>query len=331
MESATKVSQHERFRLDEIHAGNAGEMCQLFAQVFGKSLSVDYWQWKYRQSGGHGIGAWDGEQLVAHYGGIGVDVVLDGKLVRAVEICDVMVSPAVRNSVRKYSPFYLATSTFIDRFVGYGQEFELGFGFPNDRHLLLAERLGFYSEVGTMSELRFPKAAARFTDRFNHWQSVEADQFSHHANELDALWEQMWRSMPAAIVPSKSAAKLQYRFLQHPEHRYQVWLLRQRITGKVKAAVVLKIDPERILLMDLIGARADFTSNLRQLVNSVAQHWSQPLVFWLSTAHAERLEIAGLEIKPLHISTPANIWTKGPTAAELMNRWWLTAGDTDFL
>jgi hypothetical protein len=31
------------------------------------------------------------------------------------------------------------------------------------------------------------------------------------------------------------------------------------------------------------------------------------------------------------ITTPANIWTPGPAPEELNDRWWLLAGDTDYL
>ena len=83
--------------------------------------------------------------------------------------------------------------------------------------------------------------------------------------------------------------------------------------------------------MDLIGSQAHFATALRQLALAVKRRWTQPLVFWLSSVHAEQLQIAGMQRQALPISTPANIWTKGPAPAALMNRWWLTAGDTDFL
>ncbi len=331
MDPVTPVSHHNRFRLDEIRAGNAGEMCRLFGQVFGKPMSPAFWHWKYPHSGGHGIGVWDGDELVAHYGGAGVEVVLDGQLVHAVQICDVMVSPKVRQGVRKQSPIFLATSTFIDRFVGYGEEFLLGYGFPSNRALQIAVHLGFYAEVGKMSELRFPKVAARISDWLYRWQPVEPDQFTSHVGTVDLLWQQMQRSMPEAVLVKKDAARMSYRFLQHPEHRYHIWLLQQRFTGKTVAAVVLKEENDRILVMDIVGARSSFNQVLRQLAIAARRRWPQPLVFWLSTAYAEQLQIAGMETTMLPISTPANIWTKGPSPEQLMNRWWLTAGDTDFL
>jgi hypothetical protein len=141
----------------------------------------------------------------------------------------------------------------------------------------------------------------------------------------------MLRSMPAAVLVQKNAARMQYRFLQHPEHHYHLWLLQHRLTGKVSAAVVLKEENERILLMDLICARAHVAQTLRRTALAVQRRWPQPLAFWLSTAYAEQLQLDGMERHALAISTPANIWTQGPSPEQLMNRWWLTAGDTDYL
>lgn len=331
MESPTSISHPGNFRVDEIRAENAGEMCHLFENIFGKPMSAACWQWKYPLSGGHGVGVWDGDELVAHYGGAGVEVVFEGKLVHAVQICDVMVSPKVRHAVRKHSPMFVAASTFIERFVGYGQEFLLGFGFPSNRALHLAEHLRLYEVVGTMSELSFPAVTSRLSDWLYGWRQIEPDSVAACADTLDALWQQMQASMPAAVLVNKNAARVNYRFVQHPHHRYHLWLLRQRLTGQVLTAVVLKEEPEQILLMDLIGSQAHFATALRQLALAVKRRWTQPLVFWLSSVHAEQLQIAGMQRQALPISTPANIWTKGPAPAALMNRWWLTAGDTDFL
>ena len=182
-----------------------------------------------------------------------------------------------------------------------------------------------------MSELRFPAVTARVTDWLYRWQPVEPGNFSAQAAIVDSLWQKMQRSLPAAVLVQKNAARVNYRFLQHPDHIYQIWLLQHKLTGKVSAAVVLKEEDERILLMDLICARPQVEETLRRTALAVQQRWTQPLAFWLSTAYAGQLQVEGMERHALAISTPANIWTQGPSPEQLQNRWWLTAGDTDYL
>lgn len=321
-------------RLGEINADNAVEMRQLFERIFHKPMSEQFWRWKYRADCGHALGVWQDNELVAHYGGIGADIVMDGQTKRAVQIVDVMVDPAVRNAVRRTSPFFLATSTFLERFIGYQQPYLLGYGFPSHRHLQLAEHLKLYAPVGDMSELSFaPAPAATLCSVFHKWEQLTAQNIDAHASELNALWQQMQQSLPAAIIVRKDAERLRYRYLEHPEHQYELWLLRKQLTGSAVAVVALKREAERVLLMDAVGALAMLPNALHLSARLAWKRWQLPLALWLSTAQLQTMDLPArlLQVTPLPICTPANIWTAGPTPAEIKDRWWLMAGDTDFL
>jgi hypothetical protein len=319
------------FRVGEIGAANAGEMRALFTSVFGKPMSEAFWNWKYRDGHSHCMGVWDGDTLVAHYGGVGTDVVYDGKTVNVVQIADVMVMPAARYAVRKHSPFFLATTRFIERYVGYGQTYLMGFGFPSDRHLHLAQRLGLYAPVGGMSELSLERNDRRPSDWLLQTYALTTDSFSRHAAAIDRLWQSMQASLPTAIVVRKNAERIRNRYLLHPENHYHCLLWRHRLTGKPFALAVVKQEPARMLLMDVVAAAADFPRVLRLVAHAMTLGKNLPVVFWLSSAWIERLQLATLAVQPLPITTPANIYSKGPTPDELQDRWCLTAGDTDYL
>jgi hypothetical protein len=51
---------------------------------------------------------------------------------------------------------------------------------------------------------------------------------------------------------------------------------------------------------------------------------------WVTASHAGLLSQNATSVTTLDLAVPANIWTKGPSPAELRGKWWLTAGDTDF-
>jgi hypothetical protein len=51
---------------------------------------------------------------------------------------------------------------------------------------------------------------------------------------------------------------------------------------------------------------------------------------WITSQHAHLLSGNTGEITQTNIIIPHNRWTPGIPANELMNRWWLTGGDTDF-
>lgn len=309
-------------------------MRRLFERIFGKPMSEPFWRWKYDQDCGHALGVWQGDVLVAHYGGIGADIVMDGQAKRAVQIVDVMVDPSVRNAVRKTSPFFLATSTFLERFIGYQQPYLLGYGFPSHRHLHLAEHLKLYAPVGEMSELVFPAAPpATLCSLFYQWEPLTSQNLPAHADDLNRLWQDMQQSLPTAILVRKDAARLRYRYLEHPEHQYELFLLRKRLSGEAVAVVVLKPEAERILLMDAVAALPLLPNALHLAARLAWRRWQLPLAAWLSTAQVKRMQLPArlVQVKPLPICTPANIWTAGPSPAEIKDRWWLMAGDTDFL
>ena len=328
--SAPPTSQRT-LRVGDVTAANGAEMRALFAEIFGKPMSEALWHWKYREGSSQGLGVWDGDKLVAFYGGIGADIVCDGRAARAVQICDVMVLPSVRNHVRGQSPFFLATKTFIERYIGYNRIYLLGYGFPNDRHLLLAQRLGLYGSVGGMCELTLTPTARRLGDRLLFIEPLTLDNFDRCAPLLDSLWQRMQASMPEAILVRKQAEWLKRRYLQHPEHQYCCWLWRHRLTGKPFALAVVKLESHRALVMDVVATAADFAKAVRLTAIRTAREQSTPIVFWLSAAWQQRFGLDALPAQQLPISTPTNIWREGPAPAELQDRWCLTAGDSDFL
>ena len=328
------LSSNSPLRLGDIHTDNAVQMRHLFERVFGKPMSERFWHWKYRADCGHALGVWQGDELVAHYGGMGTDIVMDGKARRAVQIVDVMVDVSVRNAVRKTSPFFLAASAFLERFIGYQRPYLLGYGFPSHRAMHLAEHLKLYAPVGNMSELAFAAAPpAQWSSIIHKWEPLTAANAAAHAGEVDALWQRMQQSLPRAIIVRKDFARLRYRYLEHPEHQYALWLLRKRMTGEALAIVVLKPEAERVLLMDIVAGLGLLPNTLRLAAGLSWQRWQLPMSLWLSTSHLQAMELPAKlgHVNPLPICTPTNIWTDGPTPAEVKDRWWLMAGDTDFL
>jgi len=87
------------YRLDDITEVDAAAMRGLFADVFGKPMSAAFRQWKYRPGAGHGIGVWQGNALVAHYGGVGADIVIDWT--------DLRLGPQQQNITRTVGDFVL--------------------------------------------------------------------------------------------------------------------------------------------------------------------------------------------------------------------------------
>jgi hypothetical protein len=304
----------------------------LFKDVFNQDLSEAFHAWKYRSGQSGAVGVFRAGKLVAHYAGVGTDILLQGKPARALQIVDVMVSVEARQSVRANSPFFLAASNFLQSYIGFEQPYLLGYGFPSERHLKLAQHLKLYAPVGGMTELNIEfSEAKKISDLRFQWRELDQVNWSQYMTQIEEIWKEMQSSLLSGIVVRRDAKRIAYRYLQHPQQHYHLFLMESRLTGKPSALVVLKREAERLLLMDIVAPIKKVQNTLRLTAELVNRQFSLPLFAWFSSSYAAQIAPTTARLSALPIRTPANVWTDGPKPAELMNRWWLTAGDTDFL
>jgi hypothetical protein len=314
----------------EVQAQDAPAMRALFAHIFKKEMSQALWDWKYARPQSAALGVWRGDELVAHYGGVGFTATFKGKAVEIVQICDVMVDPSVRHVVRRQSPFFLASKAFIERFVGPGCRYSFGYGFPSDRHTELALRLKLYAPVGRIWELGWDVVEPERIPLFLKTQKLEAANFARHAPMLDTLGVQQRTDLGERVVIHRSADFIDWRYLRHPHERYELVLVTHRITGRAIGLCVLKVEAERVLWMEALAPLANLPA-LAQVAR--AETWRlerRKLALWCSAPDIDRFGNV-TSAKALPITTPANIWTPGPTPEELQDRWWLVPGDSDYL
>jgi hypothetical protein len=314
-------------------AGDLPAIQGLFEDVFKHDLSDAFHGWKYREGQSAAVGVFRAGKLVAHYAGIGADILLQGKQAKAMQIVDVMVSIDARNTTGANSPFFLAASTFLQRHIGYRQPYLLGYGFPSHRHLRLAQHLNLYAPVGGMTELLMDARCntGQWGNLRFRWRHLNHTNWTRYAASVNRLWQGMQGSLMSGILVRRDAERLAYRYLRHPHQGYWVWLLESRLTGTPSAIVVLKQQADRLLLMDIVAPLNQMRDTLHLTAAQTSRQFSLPLLAWFSSSYAAQVAPAAARLTTLPISTPANIWTDGPKPADLQDRWWLTAGDTDFL
>jgi hypothetical protein len=272
------------------------------------------------------MGAWRDGELVAFYGAMPRAVLFLGKPASTVQIGDVMVHPAERGVMTRSGPFQIAASTFIDRSVGYGRPHLFGFGFPTAKALQVAHKLGLYDQVDQMTELAWP-AGEDWGSRLLRSERITPKQLP----KIDGLWNEMARDFEGSIIGVRDAQYVQRRYLEHPTVAYECLLVRKLLTGGVLGLAVMRmVDSGQAELMDLIGPRHNFPAMV-----SAARRWAMRkgasrLRAWVTASHAKLLANTHPLQTPMDLTVPANVWSPGPSADELRNRWWLMAGDTDF-
>jgi hypothetical protein len=334
MESVMVPEQSDPHAVTEVrllHDGDAEAVRKLFKEVFKHEMSPELWHWKYRAQDGHAVGVFRDGELVCHYGGAGATILFKGKSAKALQSVDLMVKPSVRHLIRKQSPFFLASVMFLEQFIGYGKPYLLGYGFPSRSAMALSERLGVFGPVGQMAEVSWQVDAPIKPDFFIRSIRVTLENFDRFRLALDELWVQFSSGMQDYIVVQKDASYVKQRYLQRPGIEYCIILARARFTGRALGIVVLKQEPERVLLMDIISSSRNFVSMLQMAMWQTGLLKRKTLVSWCNKIFVERFAINNMASRLLPFIIPANTWTPAPTPAELQDRWWLMPGDTDYL
>jgi hypothetical protein len=310
---------------------------QLFAEVFGSTLTPAMQAWKYGGGRGVGMGVRDGTgTLVAHYGGGYRPLASNGVVCTAIQMQDVMVSPTARDVLARFGPFGRLTRAFIQNRVGPQQGVPFGFGFPSARHLKLGNRLDMYRALETVWSFRW--------DTAHPVQTLAADvrlqplDWGNPADlaALDALAQRHATLLEDMLMPVRDPAWWRHRYANHPQHVYAVrWLYLPDEAAPVAAMVVRQFEPGQDWeLMDwLVATPVAHGMLLPVLLRWAAQDGVPGVALWASHATVAQWSVAALgaahrspacEMAVTHdvvLSHPVAHWA---------GRVWVTGGDTDF-
>jgi hypothetical protein len=206
--------------------------------------------------------------------------------------------------------------------VGPGRAYALDWGFPNERHARLGEKLGLYSSAGHMVTLT--------------WTARDGGPGPWHAESLLAtggaapvsgLFDELRGDWPGHLIPVRDTARWQWRYLAHPVHRYAVAVLRRRWTGRALCAVVLREHAGHVEWLDYAGPRTGVDAGVALARRFAARHGGKPLVALVSESIAPDF---GALAATKSTAMPVAL-LRGSEEAAAGAPLWLMGGDTDFL
>ncbi len=301
------------------------ELLDLFQSAYGYRMPSELWHWKYQDLEILGTIVRHEGRLAAFYGGMPRAVRLFGSPATAVQVGDVMVHPEARGALARKGPFFLAAANFLERFVGQDKAFPIAFGFPSERAYRLAERLGLYEKVGELMRISWSALQARPSYK------IRMRPLSHDQGAtVDRLWHEMAAALQDQVVGVRDWQYLQRRYLKHPTRTYQLYLVSSRLTRTPIGVIVVHVLDDTVELLDIISA-PQHVATLIHCLRRLAWHLNKPLAYaWITAQNANLLAGDTGEISPADIVIPHNHLTPGLPASELLNRWWLMGGDTDF-
>lgn len=318
-----------------LDAGDREPVLALHRRVFGSAVDAAWYDWKYGAGQGRGraVGVWHGSALVAHCAGIPRALWHAGRPARGLQIGDVMVDPAWRGILTRRGPFFQACRRLYDDQLGTARAQQIGFGFPNQRHLRLAVMLGLSWDGGTVDALRWDTAGALPLPGWQwRWAAIDAADERLDA-DADGAWQAMRRAAGTALtLGQRDAGYLRWRYLQRPDQGgYRLFRLRRPWSRQAQGIAVLRPAGTDWQWLDWIGPPQLLPLAAQACRHQAAGGGGASLSAWLSPVVADRLAGSGVRQRETvaWVGIPCASALSAQEAAGL--RLWFMGGDTDFL
>ena len=271
--------------------GDEYELVELFQQVFGKTITPEYWRWKLKHRTTPVENVWvavHGQQPVFHYAGIPVQMCLPGGQQTVMVAVDAMTDPAFRRQGLLSAGARVSHSIWQDA----GIPFVLGL--PNEQYGSRTAFLGWQS-LFPLKWLIRPLHPERTLARRLHWaplsqlpllsyawnwvwdSQMQVDKQVHirsirrAGQECDIVWQRC--QTEATITVIRDSAWLNWRYLSAPGFDYQL-LIAER-DGQPLGYLVYRIQKNTLntfgFIADLVTKRSE-QSVRHALLTHALQH-----------------------------------------------------------
>ena len=289
------------FFIRPYEAEDEGGVLNLWEAAFGKSMSRGLFRWKWLANPyGHQIMLCVDEKgtPVAMYSGIPLRANWRGETVRFTHLMDHNSHPAYRNVLGGRTGIFVRTANaFFERFGGPHASIFI-YGFPGKRHFFLGEKTLHY--VPLRGGLAFLSARSSDTTFRMRAFRGKIERIDSALGDFDPLSEACRTIFPFSVL--RDAAFLSWRFLKHPERKYEIWVYRSFMGRSLKAYAVLFHEPESSCIVDLFSSDGDvrFADFIARLMSAMAENGVRQLKTWLPPEHfmTKGLASGGFRIGP---------------------------------
>lgn len=322
----TSSTNSSLWQVDDATPEHIDQIRVLFKSVFKEDMSRANWEWKYGDGRGAGVIVRNGDEVVAYFGGTERRVLFKGDEVCSIQCGDSMVAESHRGTLSKKGPFYLSVTSFLGRYVGFDRPYLLSYGFPNERAMRLAERLGMYAEIGTMLEVSWS------ADAGSQYPSVEFDFDSPaHLAEAEQLWSAMAEDFADRSIGIRDLEYLRHRYHDHPALKYQLYLVSHDTSTGPFGLIVTRQHEDRLLLVDVVSAKKDIRDLVRFGRWLASDLNCQDMHGWLTEVDSHLIADTAAIIGEKPLRLPLGVYCEGLKPEEVKDSWFFMCGDSDFL
>lgn len=294
---------------------------QLHDAVFASGAKPDWYAWKYSpaQGGGHAIGVWSDDRLIAHCGGLPRQLRAGSETVSGLQIGDVMVAPDWRGLMTRSSPFFHASNVLYSHWIGPNTDHAVGYGYPNHRHQRLAVKQGLAWDAGAILALQWDGAdqPGEQPGRHNTWRrwarhlfhplrhrstAVQSDEIPIQAlMDRDDLLACSWSAMQSdadashVVFGVRDVDYLSWRYLRHPTQAYRCLCLfdsRGHNAHDLRHIIGLafwRLDGDTAIWLDWVGPMRWLPEALRHCQTAATRAGAKRLSVWMSPVAASML------------------------------------------
>ena len=311
---------------------------KLHQEVFGSAADPVWFNWKYKLGKAVGMSLWHQDRMVAHCGGIPRRVLHQGVAQDDLQIGDVMVSPEWRGALARQNPFFHVSEGLYQSYLGLGKPFHMGFGFPNERHLQLAVKLGIGWRIGEVHQLKWHiNADVQAAPLGWLWRDeLLVENSSSLQNIVSVAWARMQQSTYSLkySLGQRDWAQFEWRYLKRPDKQYQFVALKRPWSSECAGVAVVSAPAApgaAMLWVDWIGSTA-LISKAHSMVMKLA-HVQQAscVTSWASAEVENALAQTSIDLIETCAVMGVPIASNLTTEEAQHLRWWAMAGDTDFL
>jgi hypothetical protein len=303
--------------------GDEAQILKLFAEVFGRPMSPEYWHWRFASNptGKPMIElVWDSDVLAAHYAVSPAILCVDGKE----QMTALSMSTMTGRQYRGKGLFVQTAATLYKRMAGEG--YTHVWGFPNS-----TSHRGFVRDLGWLDIYEIPTFKKVLDDRPLPVPCPHVTELDSFDARFDDLWEAA--RTQHRVIAKRDCSRLQWRFSKNPANEYRtlVYLSSNRLLGYlVYKQYKHSLDVVDILWRGEIDVALDL---LMELVRRAREYNKNDVGMWLNVGSAlhQELEKAGfLNTEPITFFgyKPLQQDSSNVTLADFRN-WYVTMSDSD--
>jgi len=263
----------------EAEPHDTGALRELFKICFGKEVSEEEWLWKYRRSplGSSSFVAVFNGKVIAHYGGFRLRFYSEGRVLSAMQGCDVMTHPDFRARIFSKRGIIIRTAEAFFK----ANQTEFIYGFPSERHgRLKALQLGFerHRHICLLRK--------RVKKPLINLMIVSNKGWNHISSyDIDRIWYKTRDNLSLSI--EKLSSYIFWRYRDRPNNDYEVisfrWIWKKELAGYA----IVKQKGEILHVLELFSTSKAYKTIASSLEEYAFKKGCHEINLWLNPS--ERL------------------------------------------